>query len=177
MDQSYVDTSYEQAIRAGVREGGQDDSGLEVQEEEEDSSAEGPRRSRRATKGQRVQFWKNERPVYVKGKMVGLLQAEPTPAKPKRATQTKQKQKDKTNTKRNKRLFDGDDDSSTDNESSSNRQKKAKKSFSSSELPKDYNFISRKKFDTFSVWDDVVTAPVKYVKDNVSDLFVIIMYC
>jgi hypothetical protein len=41
------------------------------------------RRSRRATKGKRFQYWKNERPVYDKGVIVGLLTAEPTPKKPK----------------------------------------------------------------------------------------------
>jgi len=39
------------------------------------------RRSKRATKGKRFQYWKNERPVYNQGQIVGLLTADPTPKK------------------------------------------------------------------------------------------------
>lgn len=53
-------------------------------DEERSSDDEGVRRSRRRTKGQRFQFWKNERPVYNKGEIIGFMTANPTPAKPKR---------------------------------------------------------------------------------------------
>ena len=52
-------------------------------DDEEDDMA--GRRSRRATKGKRFAYWKNERPVYDKGQIVGVLTAEPTPKKKKRA--------------------------------------------------------------------------------------------
>lgn len=39
------------------------------------------RRSRRATKGKRFAFWKNERPLYQEGTLVGLIEAQPTPQK------------------------------------------------------------------------------------------------
>ena len=164
-----------QAARAGVldrdREGSQHSDSEEEEDEEEEEG--GPRRSRRATKGQRVQFWKNERPRYVKGRMVGILQAAPTPVKPvtKRLTQQKKKKKNSSGSgKQNKRLFDGgsssEESSGEDGAgrgSGSGRHKKSRKeaAFPASRLPSDVSFISRKKVDSFSVWDDVVTAPAK----------------
>lgn len=60
-----------------------EESGSDASEEAEDEEADDGRvrRSRRATKGQRFAFWKNERPVYDGGDMVGLLMALPTPDK------------------------------------------------------------------------------------------------
>lgn len=157
-DQSFVDTSYMQAARAGVVEGNSD-----TEEEEQPEEEGGPRRSRRATKGQRVQFWKNERPRYVKGRMVGILQAAPTPLKPP-TKRTKTKRKSSSH-KQNKRLFDGSssEESSEDDNGGASRRKKSRKvaSFPASRLPADVTFIPRKKVDTFSVWDDVITAPTK----------------
>ena len=49
--------------------------------EEEDEDGGPVRRSKRATKGKRFAFWKNERPVYQEGALVGVVQAEATPAK------------------------------------------------------------------------------------------------
>jgi hypothetical protein len=43
----------------------------------------GSRRSKRATKGKSFQWWKGERVVYDQGQMIGVLTANPTPAKPK----------------------------------------------------------------------------------------------
>mmetsp|Transcript_25517 Transcript_25517/g.43035 ORF Transcript_25517/g.43035 Transcript_25517/m.43035 type:complete len:639 (-) Transcript_25517:6149-8065(-) len=157
-DRSFVDTSYLQALREGKME----DGSFSDQPEHEEEG--GPRRSRRATKGQRVQFWKNERPQYEKGRMVGILQAEPTPAKPKRVV----KKKKKSTGKQSKRLFDGSSgDESSDGDSS--RRKKARKAFPSSQLPLDVTFISRKRVDTFSVWDDVVTAPASATVIHLND--------
>ncbi len=51
------------------------------EEEEEDEAYEGVRRSRRVTKGKKLAWWKGERPVYDGGRMIGLLTANPTPAK------------------------------------------------------------------------------------------------
>jgi hypothetical protein len=154
IDRSFVDTSYLQAVREGKME---DTSDTEHEDDDDEHEEGGPRRSRRATKGQRVQFWKNERPRYVKGRMVGILQAEPTPAKPKRNLKKKKKS---SSSKQSKRLFDGSSgDESSDGEAT--RRKRARKVFPTSQLPSDVTFISRKKVDTFSVWDDVVTAPAK----------------
>lgn len=51
----------------------------EEEEEEREEEAGNVRRSRRAHRGQRFQFWKNERPVYQQGTLVGHLVAPPTP--------------------------------------------------------------------------------------------------
>jgi hypothetical protein len=81
----YVDTSFLRANKRGVYES---DDELSVDdeegEEEEEGNSSGVRRSRRKTKGKRLEYWKNERSVYMKGKMMGLLVANPTPVKPKR---------------------------------------------------------------------------------------------
>ena len=53
------------------------------QVEEDDEEGEGSRRSKRATKGKSFQWWKGERVVYDQGQMIGVLTANPTPAKPK----------------------------------------------------------------------------------------------
>lgn len=151
-DRSFVDTSYLQALREGKMEEGS------FSEEPEPQEEGGPRRSRRVTKGKRMQFWKNERPEYKKGRMVGLLQADPTPAKPTRVIKKKKK---RTTSKQSKRLFDGSSDDESSDDGSSTR-KKARKPFPTSQLPLDVTFISRKRVDTFSVWDDVVTAPARY---------------
>jgi centromere protein C len=52
-------------------------------DDDDDDDDDGGRRSRRATKGKRFAYWKNERPVYDKGQIVGVLTAEPTPRKKK----------------------------------------------------------------------------------------------
>ena len=54
-------------------------------EEEDNSEDRNVRRSRRRTKGQRFQFWKNERPVYNQGEIIGFMTANATPLKPKKA--------------------------------------------------------------------------------------------
>jgi hypothetical protein len=84
----YVDTSFLRATKRGVYQSDDDLSPVDRDDDDEEDEREegtgGVRRSRRQTKGKRFQFWKNERPVYVKGKMMGLLVTNPTPAKPKR---------------------------------------------------------------------------------------------
>jgi hypothetical protein len=98
----FVDTSFLRASKKGVFESDEDEMSLaegEDDDEEEGSEGEGRggvRRSRRKTKGKRLQFWKNERAVYTKGKMMGLLIANETPAKPK---PPKRKQKGASKTK------------------------------------------------------------------------------
>jgi hypothetical protein len=69
----YVDTSYLAAARHGVVNSDSDEGGDKEEEEEEgeetdegDGHGGGVRRSRRKTKGKRLQFWKNERSVYMK---------------------------------------------------------------------------------------------------------------
>ena len=53
-------------------------------DDEDDEEDTGARRSKRATKGQKFAFWKNERPVYQRGELVGRIAADPTPRKPKK---------------------------------------------------------------------------------------------
>jgi hypothetical protein len=72
-DESFAsETSYFESLKKKRRPN--------IEEEEEEDTGVG-RRSKRATKGQRFEYWKNERPVYDKGQMVGLLLALPTPKK------------------------------------------------------------------------------------------------
>lgn len=82
---SYADSSFLRAARKQIYED-DDDNEIVTGAHSSDDSEEnrGVRRSRRKYKGERVQFWKNERNIYVKGKMMGRLVANPTPAKPKR---------------------------------------------------------------------------------------------
>jgi hypothetical protein len=55
---------------------------LDDQTDEEDVEDGIPvRRSRRATRGVRLAFWKNERPLYKRGEFVGLEPVKPTPKK------------------------------------------------------------------------------------------------
>jgi hypothetical protein len=79
----FTDTSYLDAVRRRREDEGQED-GEDTDADDDDDDGSGPRRSRRATKGQRFAFWKGERPVYESGKLVGLLRADPTPRKAKR---------------------------------------------------------------------------------------------
>lgn len=159
LDQSLVDTSYLQAARSGDLD---KSSLLELEQDEEDS---GMRRSKRVTKGQRVQFWKNERPRYMRGRMVGMLEAEPTPAKPKRSGATKKKS---AKSKQSKKLFEDESDDSFSGGDGGKRISQAKR-FPSSQLPKNVKFVPRSKVDSYSVWDDVLTAPMKSTIIHLND--------
>lgn len=60
-----MDTSFMSAARKGVFSSDEED-----EESDHAASEEGVRRSKRVTKGQRFQFWKNERSVYVEVIMI-----------------------------------------------------------------------------------------------------------
>jgi hypothetical protein len=66
-----------------LRQGNYDDNIIDTDESDEDAHS-GVRRSKRATKGLHMQFWKNERSVYAKGVLVGVLHAEETPKRQRR---------------------------------------------------------------------------------------------
>lgn len=77
VDQSgYTDTSYLQSVRRKLQKNL--DKSLEEREEE---AASAVRRSKRITKGMTFQFWRNERPLYMRGRLKGYVTSEPTPVK------------------------------------------------------------------------------------------------
>lgn len=132
----YVDTSYLRASKKGVFES-DDELSVDHEDEDDEDDAEsmGIRRSRRKTKGKRLQFWKNERSVYMNGKMMGLLIADPTPAKPKRKrvdtskTSENNKKKKSTLSQLSKKLH---------TESESDKESEVPPS-----IPKKYKYIDR----------------------------------
>lgn len=97
-DDSYVEEEEEEEDTDGEDQSGFTDSSFmsEVRKKKasssyiDDPSLDGDeddgevRRSRRATKGMKFAFWKGERAVYDHGKIVGMLKANPTPAKSKK---------------------------------------------------------------------------------------------
>lgn len=85
-------TTDDSLVRSAMKRVYRDDSSDEDASVDSEEERNGPcRRSKRQTKGQKFQFWKNERAVYDRGSMIGFLQAEPTPKKPKRATKAGQR--------------------------------------------------------------------------------------
>ena len=129
--------------------------------EEEDDDEPGARRSRRATKGQRLAFWMGERPVYQKGKMVGVLIAdkEPTPPRRPRQRQTGDKRRrslletsgqkrDKTSSPKRRRIGDDDDDDDEDGDGPGRARLPAPV------LPDGVAYLPREAADELSVWDD-----------------------
>jgi len=68
-----------------------------MEEDDSDYSIdESSRRSKRVTRGKRFEYWKNERPVYDQGEMVGLLLALPTPKKSNKTRANSKQQTSKT---------------------------------------------------------------------------------
>lgn len=134
------DSLLRSAAKRTYREDSDEDEDHSVDSEEE---RHGPcRRSRRATKGQKFQFWKNERAVYERGSMIGFLQAEPTPKKPKRATV-----KCKGNGKRG-------------GVTSKQLQFKEEPPLVPVKLPAGVNYLDRDKVEEMTVWDEAEKAVV-----------------
>mmetsp|Transcript_18619 Transcript_18619/g.17945 ORF Transcript_18619/g.17945 Transcript_18619/m.17945 type:complete len:798 (+) Transcript_18619:113-2506(+) len=171
-DSGFVeDTSFLKAIKdRNLNDGDRRDSRAstdqEEEEEEEDEEAEedrrnGMRRSSRITKGQRMAYWRGERPVYQKGKMVGILKADKTPAKKARPVAGKKRKL--TSLERSGTKSDHTD--SEDEENGKNRSKKGKNQkrggkivYDEEEgdivLPTDFAYLEREIADELSVWDD-----------------------
>ena len=97
---------------------------------------DGARRSRRATKGKRFQYWKNERPVYDKGQIIGLLTADPTPKKKSNGGIKKSSSSSSGGVKRD----------------ASDKIKRDKAA--PVKLPNDVKFLNDSEAETLSVWDD-----------------------
>mmetsp|Transcript_20730 Transcript_20730/g.29791 ORF Transcript_20730/g.29791 Transcript_20730/m.29791 type:complete len:650 (+) Transcript_20730:96-2045(+) len=144
----YVDTSFMSAARRGLRDSDEEEN--DIPSDHDSADEQGLRRSRRATKGQRFQFWKNERSVYMRGRMVGLLRAEPTPRKPKRTT--KQNNRGRKRSKVSRRLEDS-------SESEAEQEiHKTEKNLPPPKIPSDIKYIPRDGVTTYSVWDDDISA-------------------
>jgi centromere protein C len=121
-----------------------------VQEEEEEPEDGATRRSGRVTKGKRFAFWKNERPVYNGGQLVGILAAEPTPAK-RKLKRRRQKQWSSSE----------DDDEEEKLEMSRGKSKSSRvKPPAKVTLPQDVTYIPPNQFDKMSVWDESKEAAV-----------------
>lgn len=121
-----------------------DSESVTSESESEAEAGGGLRRSRRATKGRRFAFWKGERPLYEQGTLVGLLQADPTPAK-KTAKRGREDKRD------NKRKYKT---SSTDHDRDSYSDELPP--LPPSKLPKDLKYIPRTDVDRLAVWDEVL---------------------
>lgn len=136
----YVDTSYLRASKKGVFES-DDEMSLGDEEDEGDEEVSeggiGVRRSRRKTKGKRLQFWKNERGVYMKGKMMGLLIANETPARQKRGHASKKKTQGGESQKRRKTGGDNLVVKKLELESESEREEIPP------EIPKQFKYLDR----------------------------------
>lgn len=130
------------------------------------------RRSKRATKGRRFAFWKGERPIYEEGTVVGVVEPEPTPKKPKRNVEHKRK-------RTTKQLSESEEESDDENvrlASNNNNKKKARKNSIESEdeikqklppvqLPSNLKVTPADKLNNLSVWDS-------YFEDIVADSIV-----
>ena len=124
----------------------EEDEGLEDSDEDDDG---GMRRSRRATKGKKMAWWKGERAIYNKGTMVGLLTAVPTPVNQKKRTLKKVSKADKKSVK--KALDESSDEEEADFTS---RSRKRIKSEAPIMLPDDIEYMKRGEADEISIWDD-----------------------
>ena len=133
----YADDSFASAVRNKNK---RKSAYLDDEYEEDDEAYEGTRRSRRATKGKKLAWWKGERAVYDGGRMVGLLTSNPTPVK-------KGKLMKNGNRKVSKRLMDNSDD---EEESTSLGKRETPVV-----LPTDVLYLSRNVGDELFVWDEV----------------------
>mmetsp|Transcript_23386 Transcript_23386/g.38962 ORF Transcript_23386/g.38962 Transcript_23386/m.38962 type:complete len:829 (+) Transcript_23386:30-2516(+) len=120
----------------------QDDSNDDSYENDEDHDP-GVRRSRRATRGRRFEFWKGERPVYQEGTMVGLLTAAPTPAKSQRTRLRL------TNKKRNRVKSGSSSSHSRDDDQGDDAAE-----LPPVRLPSNVSYLDRADCDRLVVWDD-----------------------
>jgi centromere protein C len=142
----YVDDAF------GSYEDAGEDEDMDLDDESDDDNT-GTRRSRRATKGKKMAWWKGERAIYNKGNMVGLLTAIPTPQnEKKRVGSRKLSKKDRKSVK--KALHDSDSDEAEADLSGGGRVTKKIKKEGPIDLPDDVNFLPRGESDEVSIWDD-----------------------
>ena len=126
-ESGFTETTYLAALR---------NRDVELDEEEEETG----RRSNRVTKGRRFAYWKNERPVYERGQLIGILAAEPTPRKRKHLVK-----------KRAQRSILSDEENSDEFVEPSRKVKKPRRL----QLPSDVSFIAREKGAILSTWDEM----------------------
>ncbi len=140
----YVDDAF------GTYEDADEDEDMDLDEDSDDDGG-AVRRSRRATKGKKMAWWKGERAIYNKGNMVGLLTAIPTPANTKKkAGPRKVSKKDKKSVK--KQLHDSDsDEAEADLSGGIHKRIKVEGPIV---LPEDVDFLPRGESDEVSIWDD-----------------------
>lgn len=154
MADSFVDTLRRQAEEEEEEEGEAEavvENGLEV------------RRSRRKTKGVKLAYWKNERPIYKQGHYVGFFEAEKTPKKPTRGSRAaaagsslggkggKVRVPNSNKSKREMRGWTDDETDVTDGESALRPVK----------LPKGVKYLERDDRDGLRYWDDFRTEEVR----------------
>lgn len=108
------------------------------------------RKSRRATKGRRFAFWKNERPLYEEGTMVGVLKAEPTPKKPKNGNRGRGRPKKEGGTSRPARSQVQDSDEEFAEETAAVPRLPAVR------LPSRVNYLHRDECEELEVWDETM---------------------
>jgi hypothetical protein len=137
-----------------------DDDEPEYEEDEDDEP--NARRSRRATKGMRFAFWKNERPIYEEGVLVDVVHAEPTPKKPRRAPRANNK-----SSKSVKRKLTMPQSSSDEGEPSSKRHRKGVEEGVDEEeeevsVPDNVSFLEPTTHETLQIWDDYYDRPVSH---------------
>jgi hypothetical protein len=133
-DMSFLDDKKKRS-----RDGGSYSESSSEDDISDDEDTDGLRRSRRATKGKKFAFWKNERPIYERGKMVGELHADPTP---KKKVIKKKLIKNNSNKAKFKQMKDSDDDEMIETSHSIN-------------LPAKFKYVNSNEGGFRDVWDDV----------------------
>jgi hypothetical protein len=152
---NHIDDSFiQKAVKAKSKKRYLDDD----DEDDDDAGDDGPpgvRRSRRATKGQKFEYWKGERTVYQAGKLVGVLHALPTPAKSKPKAKAKPKAKSNGQSQKGvkRAAASDDDDEEAEFESSPNKRGRGGKE-PTFKVPSGLKLIPRETGDELSVWDD-----------------------
>eukprot|EP01039_Chlorochromonas_danica_P007461 gene7461-8248_t len=124
------------------------DDSVESDEDESENEEGATRISKRATKGRRFNFWKNERPKYEDGTLVGLYEAEPTPKKPRRMANSKANKKRARPTKVEKKLYESDDE-----DAEWEGDNKKAKSLPPVKLPAKVRYIDGTKEKVLQTWD------------------------
>lgn len=127
---------------------------LDDQTDEEDVEDGVPvRRSRRATRGVRLAFWKNERPLYKRGQFVGLEPVKPTPKKITKPRKRLIKNSDQTSrSNRAMGSWRNDDDEEEEDETGAAAPVR---------LPDDRDFLDRDSVTACNVWDDFTGAAIE----------------
>jgi len=151
-------TTDDSLVRSAMKRPYREDSSEDEHSDDSEEERNGPcRRSKRQTKGQKFQFWKNERAVYDRGSMIGFLQAEPTPKKPKRG---------------------GARGRPAGGNGTGKHLKFSKEEEGEPEqpvaLPRGVNYLDRSAVEELNVWDetkdDVVDAPVVCLNERVNPM-------